>query len=61
MPMPRHNPIDVLKAMLLKRGEKINEDSFDEAWFRDEPEDGGLFEAGDCGGDLRLTLLRTRC
>jgi hypothetical protein len=45
--MPPANPIDVLKEMLLTRGIKINEDSFDEAWFRDEPVDGGLFEAGD--------------
>lgn len=45
--MPRANPIDVLKEMLVKRGVKINEDSFDEAWFLDESVDVGLFESGD--------------
>jgi hypothetical protein len=40
--MPRTNPIDVLKEMLLTRGIKITEDSFDETWFRDEPVDAGL-------------------
>jgi hypothetical protein len=53
--MPRANPIDVLKELLLTRGIKINEDSFDEAWFRDEPLDGGLFEAGEVDA---LTDLR---
>ncbi len=47
MPIPGANPIDVLKEMLLKRGIEINEDSFDEAWFKEEYEDAGLFESGE--------------
>jgi hypothetical protein len=47
MPLLRANPIDVLKEMLLKRGVKINEDSFDDAWFTEEAVDIGLFEAGE--------------
>jgi hypothetical protein len=39
-------------------GLRSTKDSFDEAWFRDEPLDGGLFEAGevDALGDLTTSL-----
>jgi hypothetical protein len=33
--------------MLLQRGIKLNEESFEEAWYVVEEADPGLFEAGE--------------